>query len=83
MKFKDKWLPEVRAYMRFFDMSQRDLALRLNVGKNYVNECLTGKKAFTTEEAYAILDMFDLPHERLHEIFPPLPAKPGANRKAG
>jgi len=83
MKFKDKWLPEVRAYMRFYDIPQRELALRLGVGKNYINDCMTAKKAFTTEEAYMILDLFEIQHEHLHEWFPPLPEKAGARARAG
>ena len=83
MKFKDKWLPEVRAYMRFFAMTQKDLALHLDTGKNRVCDCLTGKKAFTTEECYVIMNMFDIPYERMHEVFPPLPAKQAKARKVG
>ena len=63
------WL--LRGKMFEKDVKGYDIANLLGCGNGYVSERLTGKRSFTIEEAYKILDYLDLPAEDIFTYFPP------------
>ena len=62
---------EIRAAMLIVGETQIQLAWAMGCGKSHVSQCLTGKKPFTTDEAYFLLDRYGIPHERFTAVFPP------------
>jgi cyanate lyase len=53
------------------DMTQNDIAATIGRSQNYVTQRMTGKKPWTMQDAYAICDALEIPHEKMHRYFPP------------
>lgn len=62
---------ELRGLMAANDYSRAQLGRKLGRQSTYMNLRFAGHRDFTLCEAYTILDLFHVPHSRLHEIFPP------------
>ena len=73
----------LRALMVEHEYDQTQLARKLGISYTTMSTRLNRRSAWTIDEMYLIMDLFSVPHERLHEIFPPLPAKDSTKRKAG
>ena len=61
---------EIRSLLTRYDMTQEQLARRLGIGETGMSQRMQGKHVWTSGEMYAVMDIFEIPHERLHEIFP-------------
>lgn len=48
-----------------------DIAALIGIGNCSMSLSINGKRAFTMDEAYAILGLLHLGHEKLPELFPP------------
>lgn len=72
---------EIRGLLTANDMTQPQLGRRIGLASDAINKKLNGHSPFTMPEAYGILDVFGVPHERLHEVFPPVPSAKA--RRAG
>ena len=62
---------ELRKLMRDNEITQAQLGRRLNRSTTYMTDRISGEQSFTMDEAYAIMALFNVPIERLHEILPP------------
>jgi transcriptional regulator with XRE-family HTH domain len=51
-------------------IDQRYLAELLGRGECYISHRMTGKAEWSMNEMYQIMDILDMPYERLHEMFP-------------
>ncbi|MEA4927853.1 MAG: helix-turn-helix transcriptional regulator [Candidatus Limiplasma sp.] len=60
----------LRGLMAANDYTQHQFARAINVAPRTMDTRMQGKYPFTLDEAYATLDLFRIPHDRLHEIFP-------------
>lgn len=78
-----KLFSDLRMLMVKYEMTQAQLARRLNCGLSYVSDRMVGNKPWSQTDMYAIMDLFGEPHEKLHLIFPPLQPKATAKRRAG
>lgn len=61
----------IRQSMLAAGETQRQLALAMDKCTTYVNQRMTGEKSWKADEMYFLMDRYGLPHERLHEVFPP------------
>ena len=60
----------LRGLMMQNDYDQHQLARKLGIGITNMNQKINYHTPFTIEEAYTILDLFGVPTEQLHEVFP-------------
>lgn len=68
-KLKVLFLSEEKAYYDIADgLKERGFP---NCSRSYVSSRMRGEQDWTTEEMYAIGDMFDIPREELLDYFPP------------
>ena len=65
-----KLYSELRGLMAANDYTAEQLARVLGVHTETVKNRMRGIYPFTLDEAYRTLDLFRVPHSRLHEIFP-------------
>lgn len=61
---------EVRSLMTLNDMTQPDVAKTLGISPSHLSRKMVGDRPFDLDEMYTILDLFQVPHERLHIVFP-------------
>lgn len=62
---------ELQGLMVANDYSRTQLGRKLGRQSTYMDLRFAGHRHFTMDEAYSIMDLFHVPHSRLHEIFPP------------
>lgn len=72
--------PKLRGEITAREMSHPEFAAKIGIGKTALSERLNGHKQWRLVEMYAALDALDLPHERMPEYFPPIPAAGRARR---
>lgn len=65
-----KLYSELRGLMVANGYTQRQLARVVGIPYGTLCKRMTGKLQFDMDEAYRTLDLFGVPHTRLHEIFP-------------
>lgn len=65
-----KLYSELRGLMAANDYTQEQLARAAGISYGTVKDHLRGLHPWTLDEAYRTLDLFHIPHDRLHEIFP-------------
>lgn len=63
---------ELRGLLVQNDMDQKQLARRLQMGLTSLSARMNAHQTWELSECYAIMDLFEIPHERLHQIFPPI-----------
>lgn len=63
---------ELRMLMKANGMDTEQTARRIGRRTSYFSQRMNGHASFTVAEAYTLLDLFGVPHERLHEVFPPV-----------
>lgn len=61
---------ELRCMMRAHDITNVLLARELGVGVTTVSHKLNAHYPWTAEEMWKIMDLFNQPAHRLHQIFP-------------
>ena len=66
----DKPYFKLRQQLFALGMTQEELGREIGKGQQYMSYRLTGKKPFTVDEAYKILEILDIPDSRLTEFFP-------------
>lgn len=66
----DKPYFKLRQQLFALGMTQEELCREIGKGQQYMSHRLTGKKPFTVDEAYKILEILDIPDSRLTEFFP-------------
>jgi hypothetical protein len=69
---------KLRGKLREFDIDQSYLAHKLKICPMSVSRKMTGKRPWTSDEMYAVMDLIQEPYEKLHEYFP---KDGGATRK--
>ena len=62
---------ELRELMRKNEITQEELGRRLGRKETYICHRLSGEQPFTLDECYTIMRDFNIPMERMHEVFPP------------
>lgn len=62
---------KLRGAMVASDIDESYLARKLLRGVTYISARMMGRKPWPLDEAYAIMDMLQLPHEQLPVYFPP------------
>mgnify|MGYP000936662314 CR=1 FL=1 len=60
----------LQSRMRYYDITQADIAAGLNKSKTYVATRVRGEHSFCMEDVYAICKMLEIPHEKIHIYFP-------------
>ena len=60
----------LRGLMAANDYTQEQYAREIGLRRTSVSRRMNGTEAFSLDEAYRTLDLFGVPHSRLHEIFP-------------
>jgi len=56
------------------DYTAPQLGRKLGLGKSAMSERMNYRRdGFTLKEAYTILQLFHVPIDQLHEVFPPCP----------
>lgn len=68
---KERANKKIRGLLLENDMIQLDLCLVLACGESYITERMTGKKPWSQDDMYRIMDHFRVSYERMHELFPP------------
>ena len=68
---------KLRGLMREYDYSQGELAEELGIGARTLSAKINALSPWTLDEAYRLLQMFQIPEASLHELFP----KNGQNEK--
>lgn len=66
----DKPYFKLRQQLFALGMTQEELCREIGKGQQYMSYRLNGKKSFTVDEAYMILDLLDVPEDQLTEFFP-------------
>lgn len=66
----DKPYFKLRQQLFALGMTQEELCREIGKGQQYMSYRLNGKKSFTVDEAYMILDLLEIPQDRLTEFFP-------------
>ena len=66
--------PKLRGEIAAQEYSHPEFAEKIGIGKTALSERLNGHKQWRLCEMYAALDVLGIPHERLPEYFPPIPA---------
>ena len=61
---------KLRGKFKEFDIDQAFLAKKLGVSVMTISHCMTGKKQWTLEWMYDILDLINEPYDQLHIYFP-------------
>ena len=61
---------KLRGALKEYDIDQTYLADKLNVCAMSISRKMTGRTPWTLPEMYAVLDLINVPCERLHEYFP-------------
>ncbi len=61
----------LRGLMAENDYTAEQLARAIRMPCTTFKSRISGRGQFRMDEAYAMLDLFRVPHSRLHEIFPP------------
>lgn len=62
---------ELRVCMFAKGILQRDLCTMLGRKQSYITKRMTGQASWEQDEMYKLLDVLDVPYDRLHEMFPP------------
>lgn len=65
-----KRFAELRGLMTANDYTQEQFARAVGIPYGTVKDHMRGLHPWTLDEAYKALDLFRVPHSRLHEIFP-------------
>ena len=60
----------LRELMDDANYSNRDMARQLNLGVDAVSKRLNGRAEWLKEEMYRLLDVFKVPEEHMHIVFP-------------
>lgn len=71
MKLRERPYSALRGALIANGITVERLAIRLGVGRTYMTERMTGRRSFTTEEAYQILKFIKEPPEAITAFFPP------------
>ena len=67
---------KLRGLMMANDYTMPQLARKIGIGKSAMSERLNyHRDGFTLQEAYTIMQLFHVPIEQLHEVFPPCPGR--------
>ena len=61
---------KLRQQLFSLGMTQEELCREIGKGQQYMSYRMNGKKSFTVDEAYVILDLLDVPKDRFTESFP-------------
>ena len=61
---------KLRGLMREYGDTQDDVARALLLSRVSVSHRMCGKLDWKLGEMYALLDRYNVPHNRLHEVFP-------------
>lgn len=61
---------KLRGKLKEFDIDQAYLASKFGCSTMTISHCMTGKKQWTLDWMYAILDMIAEPYEQLYVYFP-------------
>lgn len=61
---------KLRALMTEYEYTIEELGYRIGRSRSYMNQCFCGGSQWELSDMYRILDLFQIPHERLHEYFP-------------
>lgn len=61
---------KLRGLMHEFGDTQDDLARALLLARVSVSNRMRGKQEWKLCEMYALMDRYNVPHDRLHEVFP-------------
>lgn len=60
----------LRGLLAAHDYSESELAEKLGRSLNYVSLRLNAKASWSQDEQYTIMDLFNVPYDRLHIMFP-------------
>lgn len=66
----DKPYFKLRQQLFALGMTQEELCREIGKGQQYMSYRMNGKKSFTVDEAYVILDILGVPKDRFTEFFP-------------
>lgn len=69
MRAKKTFL-KLRALLIEYDMSFEELGHRIGRSYAHISNSFRGARSWDLWEMYAILDLFNISHEELHEYFP-------------
>lgn len=61
---------ELRGRLIAKKITREDLAVKLHRCKNYIDRFFCGRGDITLSEAYAIMDILDLSHDKFPKYFP-------------
>lgn len=61
---------KLRGKLHELDIDQSYLAHKLKICPMSVSRKMTGKRPWTLDEMYAVMDLIQEPYEKLHEYFP-------------
>ena len=61
---------KLRSLMHAHGESQKYVAQILKLTLSTANKRMTGKLDWKLNEMYALMDHYNVPHDRLHEVFP-------------
>ena len=62
---------KLRGLMVANDYTGPQLGRKIGLGKSALSERMNYHRPFTLDEAYAVLRLFHVPIDQLHEVFPP------------
>jgi DNA-binding XRE family transcriptional regulator len=65
----------LRKEMYGADLDQETLGKALGKSRTYISNRLSGRYEWDMSDVYAICKLFDIPHEKIAEYFPPKPTK--------
>lgn len=66
----DKPYFKLRQQLFALGLTQEELCREIGRGEQYVSFRMSGKKPFTVDDAYKILELLEIPDSRFTEFFP-------------
>jgi len=67
---KPKPYPHIRAGMTREGIDQEYLCELMKRSQFYITKRITGKEPWTQDEMYFLMDLFDIPYDQMHIVFP-------------
>lgn len=69
-KKRKKTFKKLRLKCEEHDMTIEELGEQIGRSRSYMNQCFCVHSDWRLSDMYRILDLFDIPHDQLHEYFP-------------
>ena len=67
----EKTYKALRKVMAIHDMNSADIGRRLMLTQQSISNRMTGRSPWRIDEMYSLMELFGLPYDQLHIIFPP------------